>query len=258
MFRQLSILAPVRYLWRFNSPRRSRHNIPFRTFLPLNYVSKKIEGITLFNPLPLKRFDLIHAFNRIPVSGLPFIIGFKSHLPRGFGMEKTRVFRLMTERLASSKCRAIIAISQSARQFFLRMHEGSPYYDALAPSCTSAAEHFHRAVGGRLLRRDRGADQNSLRRQPFWTQGRVRDAQNGGTGARPSATSTVRHRVQVRSRQQIMDRPKRRSLFPIAIVSCSLSRISIIIGSLPNDAVLELLRNAHFFNSSDIQRHVWL
>ena len=132
MDHQLTILAPVRYLWGFNSPRHSRHQIYVRTFLPLNYISQKIEGVTLFNPLPPKRFDLIHAFNRIPLSGLPFLIGFESHLPRGFGIEKSAFFRFMTERLASGKCRAIVAISQSARRLFLQMHEGSPYYDELS------------------------------------------------------------------------------------------------------------------------------
>jgi glycosyltransferase involved in cell wall biosynthesis len=129
--RQLTILAPVRYLWRFNSPKRSRHQIHFRTFLPLNYISKKIEGVTLFNPFPPKRFDLIHAFNRIPISELPFLIGFESHLPRGFGIEKSAFFRAMTERLVSQKCRAIVAISQYAQRQFLRVHEGSKYFDEL-------------------------------------------------------------------------------------------------------------------------------
>lgn len=129
--RQLRVLAPTRYPWRFNSPRHSRHQIDIRNFVPLNYVSNKIEGITIFNPLPPKRFDLIHAFNRIPISTLPYIIGFESHLPRGFGIETSAFFRFMTRRLASPKCRAIVAISDSARRFFLNMHASSPYYDEL-------------------------------------------------------------------------------------------------------------------------------
>jgi glycosyltransferase involved in cell wall biosynthesis len=129
---QLSILAPVRYLWHFNSPKKSRHNVSVRTFVPLNYVSKKIEGVTVFNPLPLKRFDLIHAFNRIPFSTLPYVIGFESHLPRGFGIETSLLFRYMTERLVSDKCRAIIAISDFARRTFLRAHDRSPCLSELS------------------------------------------------------------------------------------------------------------------------------
>jgi glycosyltransferase involved in cell wall biosynthesis len=100
--------------------------------VPLNYISKKIEGVTVFNPLPLKRFDLIHAFNRIPISTLPYIIGFESHLPRGFGIETSLLFRYMTERLVSDKCRAIVAISQFARRIFLKAHDGSPYLSELS------------------------------------------------------------------------------------------------------------------------------
>ena len=119
MSRSLSILAPTRYPWKFNSPKHSRHRISVRHFLPLNYISKKIEGITIFNPLPPRHFDLIHAFNRIPITWLPFIIGFESHLPRGFGIENSAfTFRYMTSRLASDNCRAIIATSEFARRTF--------------------------------------------------------------------------------------------------------------------------------------------
>ena len=129
--RQLSVLAPTRYPWRFNSPKYSKHQICIRNFLPLNYLSQKIEGVTFFNPFPPKRFDLIHAFNRIPISKLPYLIGFELHLPRGFGIERSRFFDFMTRRLVSQKCRAVIAMSQSARKFFLHMHASSPYYDEL-------------------------------------------------------------------------------------------------------------------------------
>jgi glycosyltransferase involved in cell wall biosynthesis len=129
--RQLRILAPTRYPWRFNSPRHSKHQIDIRNFVPLNYLSKKIEGITIFNPFPPRRFDLIHAFNRIPISTLPYVIGFESHLPRGFGIETSAFFKFMTRRLASTSCRAIVAMSNSARRFFLHMHASSPYYHEL-------------------------------------------------------------------------------------------------------------------------------
>jgi glycosyltransferase involved in cell wall biosynthesis len=162
MTQPLSILAPTRYPWKFNSPKQSRHCIYVRHFLPLNYISKKIEGITIFNPLPPRRFNLIHAFNRIPMSALPFVIGFESHLPRAFGIEASAFFRFMTSLLASDNCRAIIATSAFARRTFLRMHERSPYRDCLyqkiqmrlpniligeAPdACASAAEEPIRVV----------------------------------------------------------------------------------------------------------------
>ena len=131
MTKILNILAPTRYPWWFNSPRQSRHNIENRNFLPLNRFSSRIEGITLFNPLPLKSFDLIHAFNRIPIGVTPFIIGFESHLPRAFGLEQTGFFRTMSHMLASERCRTIVAISEYARRQFVKQHQDQPWFDTI-------------------------------------------------------------------------------------------------------------------------------
>src|SRR6266480_6214358 len=116
----LNILAPTRYPWMFNSPRHSKHNISIRNFLPLNYIHSSIEGVTVFNPFPLCKFDLIHAFNRIPVGVTPFVIGFESHLPRAFGREDGQLFAVLSQMLASKRCRKIVAISQFARGQLLR------------------------------------------------------------------------------------------------------------------------------------------
>jgi glycosyltransferase involved in cell wall biosynthesis len=129
--RPLHILAPTRYPWRFNGPRHSQHRIENRNFLPFNYVHKALEGTTVFNPWPPRRFDLVHAFNRIPLGVQPFIIGFESHLPRGFGLESTRYFHAMTRMLAAPRCRGIIAISQHARRSFEATHRDSPLRDVL-------------------------------------------------------------------------------------------------------------------------------
>lgn len=126
MNRQLTILAPVRYPWRFNGPRNSRHCIETRRFLPLNYVSPRIEGVTIFEPLPPRRFDLVHAFNRIPLGGAPFVIGFESHLPRAFGSEGGACWRWMTRRLEDERCRAIVAMSRFAQRIFLARHGARP------------------------------------------------------------------------------------------------------------------------------------
>lgn len=88
----------------------------------MNYLSPRLEGATIFNPLPLRRFDLIHAFNRIPLGLLPYVIGFESHLPRAFGMEGTPLWHMLTRSLASRRCRGIIAISEFARRIFLAQH----------------------------------------------------------------------------------------------------------------------------------------
>jgi glycosyltransferase involved in cell wall biosynthesis len=132
----LKILAPTRYPWLFNSPRHSEHNISIRNFLPLNYVHTSIEGVTIFNPFPLCKFDLIHAFNRIPIGVSPFIIGFESHLPRVFGREDWKVFAVLSKMLAGKRCRKIVAISQFALRQFLRQHADKPWFDSIASKVT--------------------------------------------------------------------------------------------------------------------------
>lgn len=125
------ILAPVGYPWRFNSPKASLHDVSIRSYVPLNKISRAIEGATIFNPFPPVRFDLIHAFNRIPLGNTPFVIGFESHLPRAFGLEQSVLFRSMSDLLVSDRCRRIIAISQYAHRQFLRQHRASHRIDTL-------------------------------------------------------------------------------------------------------------------------------
>ena len=127
---KLRILAPTRYPWRFNGPRRSRHAIDRRRFVPFNYLHPRVEGVTVFEPSllpgPRRRHDLVHAFNRIPLGRTPFVIGFESHLPRAFGWERSLWFRGLSAMLRSDRCRAVVAISHFARTTFLRQHEGAP------------------------------------------------------------------------------------------------------------------------------------
>ncbi|NJM33519.1 MAG: glycosyltransferase family 4 protein [Rhodomicrobium sp.] len=130
---ELQILAPTRYPWLFNGPRRSENRIERRNFVPVNRIWKRFEAFTVFNPLPLQRFDLIHAFNRIPMEGLPFIIGFESHLPRAYGHENTGYFRRMSRMLAGDRCKRIIAISEHARRTFRAQHHDSGLIGELEP-----------------------------------------------------------------------------------------------------------------------------
>lgn len=129
--RRLRVIAPVGYPWTFNGPRTSRHEIRRERFVPFNWINYRIEGITAFNPLETAKADLIHAFNRIPLGTKPFVIGFESHLPRAFGIEKTFYFRSLRRALASDRCRAIMAISDYARNLFRLQHADSPEWPAL-------------------------------------------------------------------------------------------------------------------------------
>jgi glycosyltransferase involved in cell wall biosynthesis len=128
----LCILAPTRYPWTFNSPRHSRHHIVRRAFLPMDKIIDRYQGLTVLNPFPLKRFDLLHAFNRIPLGRLPFVIGFESHLPRAYGREETGYYKRLAGLLASDRCRRIIAISQHAKRNFLSAHGAGEFGAILA------------------------------------------------------------------------------------------------------------------------------
>ena len=128
---RLKIICPTQYPWTFNGPRNSRHEIERRKFIPFNKISSKIEGITIFNPLPIRRFDFIHGFNRIPLGKKPYIIGFESHLPRAFGMEQTKYFDKLLHSLAGDRCRGIFAISEYAKRQFIKQHKNHPLFETL-------------------------------------------------------------------------------------------------------------------------------
>ncbi|OAE48367.1 hypothetical protein A7J57_22035 [Agrobacterium tumefaciens] len=80
----------------------------------------------------LDRIDLIHGFNRIPLNPKPFVIGFESHLPRGFGIENSFFFTFMRNQLLNERCRAIVGISEYAKRTFLAQHEETSAYHELA------------------------------------------------------------------------------------------------------------------------------
>src|SRR5829696_7074811 len=99
-----------RYPTSFVTPRASRHTLLKQRFVPFNLISSRLEGITLIQPA--LSVDLVHAFNRIPLNASKFIISFESHLPRTFGLRRRgQLARSMTARIASPRCRRIIALS---------------------------------------------------------------------------------------------------------------------------------------------------
>lgn len=119
-----------RYPTSFVTPRTSRHTLLRQRFLPLNFVSPKLEGITLIEPA--MSVDLVHAFNRIPINSSKFMISFESHLPRQFALPKRGwLARYMTSRIAGPRCRRIVALSHFAKRCFLAQHADSPALELL-------------------------------------------------------------------------------------------------------------------------------
>ena len=114
-----------KYPTSFVTPRYSRHTILRKRFLPLNFVSSKLEGVTLIEPD--RSVDLVHAFNRIPLNSSRYIITFESHLPRHFALRKTSgMAKYMRSRISGPSCRRIIALSHFARRCFLDQHADNP------------------------------------------------------------------------------------------------------------------------------------
>ncbi|WFP76501.1 glycosyltransferase family 4 protein [Mesorhizobium sp. WSM4906] len=119
-----------KYPTSFVTPRSSRHTILRKRFLPLNFVSSKLEGVTLIEPD--RSVALVHAFNRIPLNSSRFIISFESHLPRQFALRKKGAMaKYMRSRIASPSCRRIIALSHFARRCFLDQHADNPHVGVL-------------------------------------------------------------------------------------------------------------------------------
>ncbi len=124
----IRILAPVGYPWEFTGPRIQDFEILRRKFIPFDRLRQGWDGFTFFNPIDVLRCDLIHAFNRIPLNGPPYVIGFESHLPRTFSPDGKYYRSHLYKKLLSERCRRIVAISNFAKQnFFTGLHvDGLP------------------------------------------------------------------------------------------------------------------------------------
>ncbi|MDJ0632041.1 MAG: glycosyltransferase family 4 protein [Xenococcaceae cyanobacterium MO_188.B29] len=73
----------------------------------------------MFKPLTTK-FDLIHSFNAIPYTKNPWLITFESVLPRTRGKYGDKLASIVMNRLSLENCRKIIAMSEHAKEKFLR------------------------------------------------------------------------------------------------------------------------------------------
>lgn len=114
-----------RYPTTFMTPRMSRHKIVRKRFIPFNYATQKLEGLTILEPC--FNIDLIHAHNRIPIGARRFIVDFESALPRRYSLTKDNsLTRFMQAQVESHRCRRIVAMSHFAKRSFLAQHADSP------------------------------------------------------------------------------------------------------------------------------------
>jgi glycosyltransferase involved in cell wall biosynthesis len=114
-----------------NSPRNSNHEIlrykdkrhlynPERI---LQKIWRPLEGVSLFTSLSA-RYDLIHSFNAIPYTNEPWIVTFESELPRTIGFYGDMLGSIIKNRLLLDNCRQVIAMSNFAKQRFIKINEG--------------------------------------------------------------------------------------------------------------------------------------
>ena len=109
--------APESYFRSFVTPRTAeRHTIQPGRFLPLQRVSRALEAWAI--PATRQPYDVLHAFNRIPVTGKPWLVSFESSLPRSYGPGSAQIRRVLRGQLLRPNCGAIIALSHYARRRF--------------------------------------------------------------------------------------------------------------------------------------------
>lgn len=125
----------------YHGPRSSRHAIERRRYLPLEKIYRPLSGGKLMNPVPLKPFDVVHAWRRVPVGPTPFIVGFEWHLPLSWE-HQPKSFSLLMERLLSPQCRKVVAISKGAAAATLHRHENHPCVDVLRAKMTVRAPNL--------------------------------------------------------------------------------------------------------------------
>lgn len=128
--RKLRVLGVQDREFAYNAPRASTHVLEHRRAFPLEKIHRPLSGGVAMNPWPLKGFDLVHAWKRVPFGPTPFILGFEWHLPLSWE-HQPRSFNAVMDRLLSPQCRKVVAISKGAAAATLHRHEKHPGVDIL-------------------------------------------------------------------------------------------------------------------------------
>jgi glycosyltransferase involved in cell wall biosynthesis len=98
----------------FTTPREPRENTLVRRPFPtqLRRLWRPLDGAAVWDPR--ERWDLMHSFNRVPVTAKPFLVTFESALPRTYGRAYAVARNVLRERLVRDNCRGVIALSDYA------------------------------------------------------------------------------------------------------------------------------------------------
>lgn len=128
-----SVLTGLTYPYVFNTPRSETYDHMVRVqFSSLGRAWGPLRAVNMPRGRGGQRIDLVHAFNAIPITREPFVLGFEGELPRtmgGFGQHwlRDRLF----PRLLDDRCRGLFPISHFAVKLFRRHAEGNRHTGAV-------------------------------------------------------------------------------------------------------------------------------
>jgi glycosyltransferase involved in cell wall biosynthesis len=118
----VAVLAGIDYFYTFNTPRSTTYDVVKR--------EKILSGSRYWGPLAAVTFpsranlagvDLIHSYNGIPISKMPFVLSFEGELPRSlYGLGSGAMRRALAPLLTQDRCRGLFPISRFALQLFER------------------------------------------------------------------------------------------------------------------------------------------
>jgi len=127
-----TVFVHKQYVTTFNTPRNPVHHkiIRGRILGGLRRIWRPLDGIGFWNPVG--DFDLVHSINRIPlVTTRPWMISFESVTPRTYGRNRDIVRDFLREKLFSSQCKGVVAISEYAIRKTIDMNAGWSRMDEL-------------------------------------------------------------------------------------------------------------------------------
>ena len=108
-------------LMSFNSSRHSVHKLIRAIPFPLKKIWRPLDALSI--GLPVQPYQLIHSYNRIPYVNKPWIISFETILPRTIGPGSYGLKKILRSRLLLNNCKKIIAISDYAKQRFIKFNK---------------------------------------------------------------------------------------------------------------------------------------
>lgn len=125
------LLSGSRNIMKFNSSRDSTHTL----IRALPIASKKylpsLNGIDFGSSLNFQRYNVIHSFNRIPLTKKPWVVTFEGRLPSVAGSGSSIITKMLRERLLSDNCQKIIAMSDYCKRIFIKQNKDYDHLDKL-------------------------------------------------------------------------------------------------------------------------------